>query len=688
MEKVSENLAPSPWHQGEKRLQQSVGVADRMEVFGRRVIRNFMPDQHREFYRQLSFVVAGVVDEAGDAWATILAGEPGFIASLSETTLKINATLFAGDPALGGFRDNAAIGLLGIELHTRRRNRLNGTLSKRNDGAIVVNVGHAFGNCPQYIQLRDFELTRDPASAPESACEALSTLDQEARDTIVNADTFFVASYVDLADGRQADVSHRGGKAGFVRVSDNGVLTIPDYAGNLHFNTLGNFLENPRAGLIFADFETGDVLQLTGRAEVIQDSPEIAAFQGAERLWNFTPTGIVRRRGALPLRWAFREWSPNSLMTGSWEQAAARLAAERRRAAWRPMRIAKIVDESRVIRSFHLEPTDEDGIVPHLAGQHLPIRVPAGPNGESVFRTYTISTAPSDGQFRISVKREGLVSTFLHDKASQGDIIEARAPQGAFTVNASERRPVALIAGGVGVTPMLAMLRHIVYEGLRTRRIRPTYFFQAARVIEERAFNDEIETLAQQAQGAVRVIRVLGEAPAAALPRPDHVGFIDMQVLKAHLPFDDFDFYLCGPPGFMQSIYDGLRDLNVADGRIHAEAFGPASLTRRLDVSESLAPLLPPATTPTPVVFASSGKEARWTPGGGSLLDLAEERGLSPGYSCRIGNCGSCRTKILEGAVSYPKRPSFKIEDGDALLCCSTPAAGDNGEPARLILDL
>lgn len=688
MQKEPETASPSPWHQGEKRLQQSVGVADRMEAFGRRVIRDYMPDQHRTFYGQLPFIVAGVVDEADEVWATILAGAPGFIASPDERMLKIYASPFAGDPAFAGFRENAAIGLLGIELHTRRRNRLNGILSQVSGGSVGVKVGHSFGNCPQYIQLREFELTRDPATAPQNASEVLSSLDQQARDAIANADTFFVASYVDLPSGRQADVSHRGGKPGFVRISDDGVLTIPDYAGNLHFNTLGNFLENPRAGLIFADFETGDVVQMTGRADVILQSPEIAAFQGAERLWNFTPTGIVRRRGALPLHWAFREWSPNSLMTGSWEQASRRLAAERRRDAWRPMRIAKVVDESRVIRSFHLEPADGDGIVPHLAGQHLPIRVPAGPDGETVLRTYTISTAPSDGRFRISVKREGLVSTFLHDKTSEGDTIEALAPQGAFTIDASERRPVVLIAGGVGVTPMLAMLRHIVYEGLRTRRTRPTYFFQAARSIEDRAFDAEIDSLTHQAQGAVRVIRVLSKEPAAAIPKPDHLGSIDMRVLKAHLPFDDFDFYLCGPPGFMQSIYDGLRDHNIVDGRIHAEAFGPASLTRRFEVSEALAPMSPPATAPTPVVFASSGKEARWTPGGGSLLELAEERGVSPAYSCRVGNCGSCRTKILEGEVSYQSRPSFKIDKGEALLCCSTPAAGDRGEAARLILDL
>ena len=149
---------------------------------------------------------------------------------------------------------------------------------------------------------------------------------------IAAADTFFVASYVDVAaSGRQVDVSHRGGEAGFVRIGDDGVLTIPDFAGNLHFNTLGNLLVNPRAGLLFVDFATGAVLQMSGHAEVILESPEIAAFRGAERLWTFRPEKIVLREAASPVRWTRRAdgGSPSSLMTGDWDEARARLDAAR-----------------------------------------------------------------------------------------------------------------------------------------------------------------------------------------------------------------------------------------------------------------------------------------------------------------------------------------------------------------------
>ena len=131
---------------------------------------------------------------------------------------------------------------------------------------------------------------------------------------IAAADAFFVATYADREDRRQVDVSHRGGKAGFVRIAEDGTLTIPDFNGNLFFSTLGNILLNGKAGLVFIDYASGDMLQMTGDAEVILDSPEIAAFQGAERLWTFRPRRIVRRPGALALRWSFREdgWSPNS----------------------------------------------------------------------------------------------------------------------------------------------------------------------------------------------------------------------------------------------------------------------------------------------------------------------------------------------------------------------------------------
>ncbi|MEM5342168.1 pyridoxamine 5'-phosphate oxidase family protein [Paraburkholderia azotifigens] len=682
----------SPWHSGELQMQRELGVANKMDELGRRVIRDHLPDQHRAFFAQLPFVVVGAVDSQGDPWATLLAQTPGFMQASTDKLLRIDSPLDPLDPATSGLADGGSVGLLGMEPATRRRNRMNGTISDNNASGFSVNVVQSFGNCPQYIQARDFQFVRDPASLPEASPLRMERLSDDVRELVANADTFFVASYVDNSDGRrEVDVSHRGGRAGFVRIEEDGSLTVPDFAGNLFFATLGNILINPRAGLAFVDFETGDLLQLSGRAKIITESPEIAAFQGAERLWTFAPERIVYRPGAIPLRWTFQAngWSPNSLMTGSWEQAAERLKASALKERWRKFKVAKILDESSVIRSFHFEPIDGAGLIPHLAGQHLPIRVTPAACEKPAIRTYTLSCAPADGIYRISVKREGLVSSHLHDNLRVGDIIEARAPAGQFTIDAFERRPAVLLAAGVGVTPMLAMLRHVVYEGLRTRRVRPTWFFLSARSIGERAFAKEIERVSASANGLIRFVRVLSNTDGARECKDyDEAGRIDVDLLCRTLPFNDYDFYMCGPPAFMQSVYDDLRALNVADGRIHAEAFGPASLKRHGDVVEDVAPARIPSDTATPVMFVKSGKEARWVPDGGSLLDLAEARGLSPESGCRGGTCGTCRTHVVEGAVAYVTPPDFKVADDEALICCAVPANRESGGGPRLLLDI
>ncbi|MBY4838383.1 pyridoxamine 5'-phosphate oxidase family protein [Pantoea sp. DY-5] len=660
------------WHQGEIALQQQAGVAERMADIGQRVIRDHMPDQHRDFYAQLPFIVAGSVDAHGDAWATLLEGQPGFIFSPNATTLDIEARPHQGDPAAAGMQDGAPVGLLGIELHTRRRNRMNGLLQAIG-GGFRVQVEQSFGNCPRYIQLRDFHFAHPPAEPYRGDVETLSALDDAARASIGAADTFYVATYAE----RQVDASHRGGKPGFVRVSEDGLLTIPDFNGNLFFSTLGNIHQNGKAGLLFVDYASGDTLQLSGDAEVILDSPEIAAFQGAERLWTFRPRRIVRRRAALALRWLTPPdgIAPSSLMTGDWQTADERLRAADLASRWRPFKVIKVVDESATIRSFHLVPDDGAGLLPHLAGQHLPIRLQLPGTDKPLMRAYTLSVAPSENFYRISVKRDGVVSRYLHDHLHTGDTLEARAPAGDFTIDASEPRPAVLLAAGVGITPMLAMLRHLIYEGERKQRLRPTFLFQSARSKAERPFVRELDQLLAAAHGAVKLVRVLSQT-ADAEPDVDYdfAGRIDMALLSQVLPFNDYDFYLCGPPQFTQALYDGLRALNIADDRIHAEAFGPSSLQRTNDIVKEEKPLLPVATQSVPVKFMDSLKEARWTPDAGSLLELAEARGLSPAYSCRAGHCGSCKTKLLQGAVTYPTPPSAQVADDEVLICCARPA--------------
>ncbi|WP_454673617.1 pyridoxamine 5'-phosphate oxidase family protein [Achromobacter pestifer] len=312
-----------PWHAGERLLQAHVGMAERMAQIGPKVMRDYMPDQHREFFAQLPFLVMGTVDGQGDPWAGVLEGLPGFAMSPDPHTLRVAAMPDADDPLRAGLGPDQAVGLLGIELHTRRRNRMNGRIAAWDGKRFDVAVAQSFGNCPQYIQTRDFHFSRSPSLRFAAAPRERDGLDDAARALIAASDTFFVASYVDGDErgGRAVDVSHRGGRPGFVRVDGN-VLTIPDFSGNRFFNTLGNLVANPRAGLVFIDFARGDVLQLSGRAQVLLDSPEIDTFAGAERLWRVEVQRVVWRPGALALRWQFEAYSPTSLATGQWPAAA------------------------------------------------------------------------------------------------------------------------------------------------------------------------------------------------------------------------------------------------------------------------------------------------------------------------------------------------------------------------------
>lgn len=681
MNHPSSNAGVSPWHPGELALQESAGVVQQMEEPGRLWVRKFLLDQHRTFYPLLHFVVWGSVDANGDAWATLRAGEPGFVHSPDPRLLRIETRRDPSDPADVGMEDGNAIGLLGIDLMTRRRNRLNGNIRRTDDGAFDIEVVQSYGNCPRYIQNRTFRFTRDPGQPPPAPAHESSSLDDRDRQLIAGADTFYVASYIDLPDGtRQVDASHRGGRPGFVRVGDDGTLTIPDFSGNLFFNTLGNLLQNPKAGLVFIDPDTGDMLQMTGEAAVILDSPEIAAFEGAERLWTFAPRRVIHRPMGLPLRWSLEPdgWSQSLQMTGNWEQARRRVEAMELARKWRPFKVTQVVQESHSVRSLFLAPDDGLAMAPRLAGQHLPVRIQRA-DGSALTRSYTLTTAPADGRYRISVKRDGEASALLH-QLQVGDRIEARAPAGGFTIDASQTRPAVLMGAGIGITPMLSMLGHLVHEGRRTRHQRPAWLFQAARTQAEQVFGPEIQALVGGSDGKIHWIRTLSQPGTAVAGRDyEREGRIDMALLKATLPFDDYDFYLCGPAQFMQDVYDGLRELSVRDERIHAEGFGPSSLRRMRDAGAVAAPMAAPATESVKIIFTASAKEGRWNPGDGSLLEVAEARGLSPAFGCRGGSCGECKCRVTEGSVTYPVQPAYPVGDGEALICCAVPSVNSQG---------
>ncbi len=307
----------SPFHQGETTIQSRLGVQAQAERQGRRMIRDYLIEQHRQFFAQLPYIAVGTVESSGYPWASLLVGPSGFLSTPDQHTLRVETTILPGDPLHNTLAVGSDIGFLGIDLKTRRRNRLNGVVSTIKQTGFDVQVKQSFGNCPQYIQARKLLAQQSRHSQAnedqEKVVHHIKNLSTAEQALISTADTFFIATaYQDtdrsLSSG--VDVSHRGGKPGFVRISDNNTLTVPDYSGNRHFNTLGNIILNPKAGLLFLDFERGDLLYVTGRAEIIWEGPEIKSYVGAERLLRFHLKQGFRVDKSLSLRWSAPEFSP------------------------------------------------------------------------------------------------------------------------------------------------------------------------------------------------------------------------------------------------------------------------------------------------------------------------------------------------------------------------------------------
>jgi uncharacterized protein len=681
----------SPYHPGEQWVQERAGAREFAERIGRQVIRDYMTDQHREFYAMLPFIFVGTLDQDKRPWASILCGQPGFVHSPDPARLVVHARAPRGDPLAQNLRPGAPIALVGVQFETRRRNRVNGWISQATEGGFDLNVGQSFGNCPQYIQARDPRFARGLAEAAQGRPEFEgAVLSRCATDLIGNADTFFVASASPNAGTSNpvegVDVNHRGGRPGFVRVRQEqgqSVITWPDFVGNSAFNTLGNIVLNPVAGLLFVDYCSGDVLSLTGTAEVVWDDPDAAGLRGAERLVRLRVDRGVYIADAIPMRWSEPQYASQLAGTGTWVEAEQSHQAGEAANRYRSFVVQRIDDESSTVRSFCLAPDDAEGLAPHQSGQFLPIAVRLSADSPELRRTYTISNQPGEGMYRLSIKREtrrdgtaGLVSNWFHDRVEVGTRVQAMAPRGDFVLDTQSKRPVVLISAGVGVTPMIAMVDFLTSAYTERPRFpdRRAWFLHFVKNSREHAFGAHIRSLAEHRPNLVTHVRYSEPLSRDVLGADFHsIGLIDAALLKQLLPLDDYDFCLCGPQAFMQRAYDILLDLGARDEHIRFESFGPASIERRPERIASLPGLSPP-TEHAVIRFERSGRQIDWAPSMGSVLDAAEAAGLSLPWSCRSGSCGTCRVDVVSGQATYAVRPAASIDPKSALLCCALPA--------------
>ena len=531
--------ARSPFHEGERRVQERLGVREQIEPWARQVVRGALQEQHREFYEQQPFLVVAARDDQGDPWVTLLAGEPGFASSEDAKELRVSALPAPGDPLYEAFRTGADVGVLGIESHTRRRNRVNGRICARDGTGFGVRVEQSFGNCPKHITERVAHY--EAPSAREPRVHRSTRLSREAQRWIATADTFFIATGYrgeGECEAYGTDASHRGGAKGFVRAIDETTLAFDDYAGNNHYNTLGNLELDPRAGLLFVDFERGGLLHLRGRAEV--------KWQGAERTVRFELDEAVERWRALPLRWT-------DLQTTR-----------------RKLRVAAMRQESVDVRSFLLEAEDGAKLAPFVGGQYLPLFVSIPGRDEVAERTYSLSNSAVDSHYRISIKREdrGLVSRYLHDHVEVGDVLLAGEPKGTFAPEMGSPRAVVLVSAGVGLTPMVAMLHALAGSE------KSVHFVHGARDGEHHSLKEEVRSVVEAHENTILHVAYSRPGDGDVEGYDYHsTGRIGVDLLGKLSPDLDADFYLCGPAAFLANLQEGLRRAGVPGGRIHSESF-------------------------------------------------------------------------------------------------------------------
>ncbi len=331
--------------------------------------------------------------------------------------------------------------------------------------------------------------------------------------------------------------------------------------------------------------------------------------------------------------------------------------------------------------SFYLVPMDGQPLPPFMPGQFLTFRldIPT-PTGESeqIIRCYSLSDAPRSDYYRVSIKRTpsppgsgyppGRSSNYFHDHVAVGSQLQVRAPSGHFHIDRSTA-PVVLIAGGIGITPMLSMLNWCLAE----QPEREIWLFYAVRHGRELVMRPHLDSLA--ATHPNFHLRVCcSDPPPEEVIGIDyhHRGRIDVGLLRIQLPLKPYHFYICGPTAMMESLVPALDDWGVPDARIHFEAFGPASIKRKHSGTTTLSPT-EAAESDIVVTFTQSGKQLPWQPGAGNLLEFAEANGIAVNSGCRAGGCGTCQTTIRKGEVSYRQSPDYDPEPGSCLLCVCSP---------------
>ncbi len=346
---------------------------------------------------------------------------------------------------------------------------------------------------------------------------------------------------------------------------------------------------------------------------------------------------------------------------------------------YRKFTVAKKSLECDDVCAFYLKPHDGKSLPPFKPGQYLTFQLDIPGRDKPLVRCYSLSDSPQRSDYyRVTIKKEksppdqpdlppGAASSFFADTVKEGDILNVKAPTGHFFLEMSKTNPIVLIAGGVGVTPLLCMAQAIAASGAK----REAWFFFGVRNGREHIHKTELEKLA--AENDNLHLQVSYSKPGATDVKGrdyQHEGRVGIELLKELLPSNNFEYYLCGNGAFMKSITDGLAAWGVPEKDVHFEAFGPATVKKKTAAPTASETVF---LSKLQVTFARSGKTLRWEPAAGNLLEFAQAQGVRIDSGCCAGSCGSCLVAIKSGSVDYLKPPDAEPEQGTCLTCICRP---------------
>ncbi|TFL07736.1 hypothetical protein BDV98DRAFT_588198 [Pterulicium gracile] len=633
------------WHRGERAIQQKLGhsgpVSNQYTA-----VRSALDEQHREFHTtRLPFVPVTTLDGEGRPWGSILAGsagEPGFINSSDWERLEIRAKLWPGDPVLTNMQDRGSgtysdtdllLAGIGIEFSTRRRNKfagyVDGVEQSGEDVSLQVRVNEAIGNCPKYINIRELlpSVTRPVVTHDQRHIfDSQERLPEVVTDFIHQSDTTFIGTtYRATKEEERRYPSHvgmnqRGGRRGFVRVrpSDGRTVVLPDYSGNRYMSSLGNIEATPLASLTFVNFRTGDVLYLTGEARNVVAPEAYRIMPGQRALTTIFVTGYVlvtdalpvrERPGTLPIQSPYSP--PIRLLADELSTSTSRFTPDDNTTAL--LTSIRIHNPSLATFTFKASSDitcqagqaailDFTSLLGAVAYQHMAASKPSSVNDDRV-RTWTISQIHGPREFSLTMreKQGGAVTGTLFSivrqlQARRPDLLQDATPMqlslsligisGEFVIGHASSKKLLWLAGGVGVTPFLSMLRWIGFEGaageewdivlvLSTREpdVMLSLISEALQVSEKRAENRwlRIDLFSQEPPNHLDSPKAAGWDVELQL-HSGRVGKGVLRDLSVEGPIHR-EVFICGPESFESAALQAASDVGVPTARVRRENF-------------------------------------------------------------------------------------------------------------------